>query len=44
MYPIQTLKDTFVDFVIQGEGDYSFLELIECLKHKKNYSKIDVTS
>ncbi|MFA5142284.1 MAG: radical SAM protein [Candidatus Woesearchaeota archaeon] len=41
LYPMQTLEDPLVDFITQGEGDWSFLELIDSLKNNKSYDKID---
>lgn len=33
--PEEVIKEGCVDFVIEGEGEYSFLELVECLEGKK---------
>jgi magnesium-protoporphyrin IX monomethyl ester (oxidative) cyclase len=39
--PNEVLKDKNVDYVIIGEGEYSFLELIQTLERGKSPSKID---
>jgi len=41
LFPEQTLKDPLVDFVIQGEGDWSFLDLIKSIETKSSYEHID---
>lgn len=38
--PEQVLADRNVDFVIHGEGEYSFLELAEALKDGKEFNNI----
>jgi anaerobic magnesium-protoporphyrin IX monomethyl ester cyclase len=37
----ETLRDTFVDFVIIGEGEYSAKELLDDLRDNKDVSHID---
>ena len=39
--PNQVLLDKNVDFIICGEADYTFTELVDALEKGKNYSKID---
>lgn len=34
-FPIETCKSELVDFVVKGEGEYTFLELLDYLKYKK---------
>lgn len=41
LFPEQTLEDPLVDFVIQGEGDWSFLDLLKALETKGPYDHID---
>jgi len=39
--PVDTLKESSIDFVVIGEGEYTFLELLESLsKGKKEFSNI----
>lgn len=40
MFPRQTLEDRLVDFVIIGEGEITFKELLEALEKKMPLSKI----
>ena len=37
----EVLKDPNLDFVIKGEGEYSFLELINTLNQKKPFEEVD---
>lgn len=39
--PEQTLQNEFVDLVVVGEGDITFLELVDALKYKKNLAPIE---
>jgi radical SAM superfamily enzyme YgiQ (UPF0313 family) len=40
--PNESLKKPYIDFVIRGEGEYTFLELVKELEKKKpKYSRID---
>lgn len=39
--PEEVLKDKNVDFIILGEGEYSFLDLINALNENKVFSKVD---
>ena len=41
LLPEQTLKNPNIDFVIQGEGELTFLELVKALKNKTQFNKID---
>lgn len=40
LYPEQTIKSDFVDFVIAGEGEYGLIELIKQLNKKADFSKV----
>ena len=39
--PAEVLADSAVDFVIRGEADYTFADLVDALEQKKDYSAID---
>lgn len=41
LFPVQTLENPTVDFVIQGEGDWSFLDLLKAIETKHSYDDID---
>jgi anaerobic magnesium-protoporphyrin IX monomethyl ester cyclase len=41
LFPLQTLEDPLVDFIIQGEGDWSFLDLLKAFETNGPYDKID---
>lgn len=36
----QTLENQFVDYVVIGEGEYTFAELVEAIENKKDVSRI----
>lgn len=36
LYPYQTIQDSSVDYIVQGEGEYSFLELLKYLNDEKD--------
>ena len=38
--PVETLKNTFIDYVVIGEGEYTFLELLDSLSNGKNLKHI----
>jgi len=40
LLPKKILGKENVDFVISGEGEYSFVELIDCLNNNKDYTSI----
>ena len=40
LLPYQTLKNPFIDFIVVGEGEETFLELAESLKQKKSIASI----
>lgn len=40
LLPEETLKESFIDFIIRGQGEIPFRELVECLLENKDYSKI----
>lgn len=40
LLPKQTLENQYVDYVIISEGEETFLELVDCLKNKKNLNDI----
>lgn len=40
LYPSQTCKNKYVDYVIQGEGEYSFYELLMKLKRQQKIDNI----
>lgn len=39
--PYEVLSDWYVNFVVRGEADYTFAELVESLEKRKDYSRID---
>lgn len=39
--PKETLKNKYVDFVIIGEGEYTFRDLVKTLEKNKSFSNID---
>lgn len=39
--PREALSDTNTDFILQGEAEYTFSELIDALENNKDYSTID---
>ena len=41
LFPKQTLDDPLVDFVIQGEGDWSFLDVLKALELGEDFENID---
>ena len=41
LFPEQTLEDPNIDFILQGEGDWSFLDLLNALNLKGGYDEID---
>lgn len=38
--PEQTLENSFIDYVVIGEGEHTFTELVEAIEKKKDLSKI----
>lgn len=41
LLPYQTLESEFIDFVVIGEGEETFLELVNSLKTRSSFSDID---
>jgi radical SAM superfamily enzyme YgiQ (UPF0313 family) len=41
LLPLQTLENRYIDIVVQGEGEESFLELVEALAKGKSLKRID---
>lgn len=41
IYPIETCSNENIDFVVRGEGEKTFFELVEEINGKKDYSKVD---
>lgn len=39
--PEEVLAEETIDFILEGEADYTFSELIDALKNDRDYSKID---
>lgn len=40
LLPEQTLKNSYIDYVVIGEGEHTFKELIDAIENKKDLSKI----
>jgi len=40
LFPDECIKEDCVDIVCRGEGEEALIELIDCLRNKKDYSKI----
>lgn len=40
IFPRQTLENRNIDFVIKGEGEWTFLELVQALKQNTSYNNI----
>lgn len=40
LLPQETLKNQYIDSVVIGEGEETFLELVECLYQKKSYQSV----
>jgi radical SAM superfamily enzyme YgiQ (UPF0313 family) len=40
LLPEQTLENPYIDYVVRGEGEYTFLELIETIKNIGDLSKV----
>ena len=38
--PYPTIRNEYIDFIVKGEGEYKFLELVKSLERKKDFSKI----
>lgn len=40
LLPKQTLENKFIDYVVIGEGEYTFVELVDSIENKKDLSKV----
>lgn len=40
IFPEQTLEDDRIDYIIAGEGEYTFPELVKAIEKKKGFSKV----
>jgi len=38
--PLSTIRNGFIDVVIIGEGDYTFLEIVKSIEHNKSFENI----
>lgn len=41
LFPLQTLKDPLVDYIIQGEGDWSLFDLLKAIEIGKGFNEVD---
>ena len=39
--PHQTLRNKYIDFVVQGEGEFAFAELVDAIKNNSDFTKIE---